>query len=107
MAIEMYRMRLGNRRNMASWGEVKYFESRDTLERELFNAVISAEQKKARTFLTRQMLSYWAKRIFGDDRSETIDSIYFVEQMIDGEWVPMKYEFTPPKLTLEPETADV
>lgn len=105
MAVEMYRMNVGMKRGATTWGKTDHYESREALERALLLARISVEKFQARGNMM-YLLNYWADKILEQTKgNESVYRIVRVEQLVDGDWVPINYTFTPPSLVLELETS--
>ncbi|WNN94978.1 hypothetical protein SEA_MAGRITTE_1 [Microbacterium phage Magritte] len=91
---------------MSSW-DTELFESRYAFARRLLDleAERQANPEKRHTFQSR-VASMWKKR--GDRRSDrqhhhVPSGSPSVEQLVDGEWVPVEYEFVPAVLKIDGE----
>lgn len=100
MAVEMYRMGTGLRSGATSWGSSKHFESRGALEDALILALVQVEREKTRGPISR-LFDFWAGRLGESDPHKRVIRIHHVQKLVDGEWVPVEYEFTPPALIIK------
>ena len=100
MAVEMYRMGTGIKSGAASWGTSKHFESQVALEDALILALVQVERENARGPI-RRLFDFWAGRLGESNPHKRVTRIHHVQKLVDGEWVPVEYEFTPPALIIK------
>lgn len=105
VTVEMFRIRFGWKSgNVSSW-DTELFESRHAFALRLLDleAEVQANPEGRYTFRNR-VARMWKNR--GDRRSErkyhhVPTKSPLVEQLVDGEWVPVEYEFVPAVLKID------
>ena len=100
----MYRIRVAWKSGGVSSGETQHYESLESLVIDLLSHEISVRNhsQRGRMSLGDRLISFWntvRRGGFWAERDTT--NIGAVERLVDGEWVPLEYEFVPPALKID------
>lgn len=103
--VEIFRIRTGvSLSSSSSSGSVNYHESRDAMLTQLLAAQLDLLLKNdggtERSVARRRRL--WRDFLKGDDYPK-VTNVFGVEQLVDGQWLPLKVTFTEPTVTAELE----
>jgi len=102
---EIYRLRLSKGTQNSHVPDWRLYESRDSFEHDLMDAMLEAESRAYRSKMTdaeHYLVKIW-HRLRGTGNSDAfgINKIVGAEQLIDDEWVDLKPRLVPPRIEFD------
>src|SRR4051812_17261633 len=103
---DLWRIKLGKGTANSGSGQWEYYEDRERMAADLLDFALEAAagyESSAVPHRVGRLVRSWRKHKQGveEEPRYRIQRVYNVDQMIDNEWVPVKWRLIPPSIQFE------